>query len=800
MRLPIVVVSVLFMITACGDDDGGNTDTSVTDTTPADTTPADTTPADTTPADTTPADTTPADTTPADTSVTDTTPADTEPTDTEPTDTEPTDTEPSDGDDTDVEPPADEIIVEGTTVRLVDGDEDGVITVATTIRIPDGGTLDCDGLELHAAVPTPDPEGEDISDPDVAIFLPHLSAATVRDCGIIGFEFGIYAAGGGGHTFEDNTIETRNAGITLLSSSGNTVTRNTIRFGAVGVSVFRDADDNVISDNDLVHTFGTAMHRVNPGVGFDVGFAEGVGVLILDGPIDYVAVINVKVGDELLQFPSADNNPDDNRVESNTITLRSDTDYYPAGLYVAVRSNRTTISDNTITGGGRGIHLPGYPDEFPLALPGRCAGDPNRYCRGDDYIDCEVPGIDTESLGPCTFEDDSGEPAGTCGGAPCATSLDCADAPCTIGVRVDGRLRVQEPTIVGNRIEGTLDVGVAAYYTRAPVIRDNEIRDGSIGIELAVYAPADAIVQGNTVSGNELALFIDGSAVAEHDLAVTANDFVDNALGLEALGLITALDGNYWGYDACPGFLAADTSGGVADCAPFVVSVAAGVPDDAIACGADTRPRELDGICAFDAPASLTAADVSELSYPISLGYSGELRIDAYGLAAAEFEAGTVEYGELPQIPVEVPTATRHLRVKLTGEPGKAHDLDLIIFDGSCDVVGFDTCDIIAAPFLGGSDETVDLELPEDASCVIAVDPWYLDGESATYVVQWWLIADGEGTLAASAPSEATAGSDATVELSWPAGLAPGTWLGIIDHSNEHTWLRTTLLEVSITP
>src|SRR5262245_26788932 len=64
--------------------------------------------------------------------------------------------------------PADRVLVEGTTVTLVD-DGDGIITLEAAIRMPDHGVLDCGGLELRPAVPPLSVGAMKASDPEVAV-------------------------------------------------------------------------------------------------------------------------------------------------------------------------------------------------------------------------------------------------------------------------------------------------------------------------------------------------------------------------------------------------------------------------------------------------------------------------------------------------------------------------------------------------------------------------------------------------------------------------------------------------------
>jgi len=213
--------------------------------------------------------------------------------------------------------------------------------------------------------------------------------------------------------------------------------------------------------------------------GFDFGFSEGVGVIVLDGPLTQVAVVNARVGDQLLQFPALLDSVDDNIVSGNTIAmLPADGSFFSGGLYIAVKSNGTVVRNNAVTGGVVGIHLPGYGDASRLAVPGRCAGDATRFCRAERFGDCAISGIDTASLGPCRQVDALGEVTGSCAGATCVSDDECADgASCESFIAQPGILRVRSTTVAMNDVSGALECGIDAFNVKDAVIADNTVHD-----------------------------------------------------------------------------------------------------------------------------------------------------------------------------------------------------------------------------------------------------------------------------------------------------------------------------------
>jgi parallel beta-helix repeat protein len=350
------------------------------------------------------------------------------------------------------------------------------------IVVPSRSVLDCHGLELRPVQPR-GPSDPEPTDPQVGLALLDARGATVRRCAITGFDFPILAAAGGEHAIEKNTIETRNRGISLLGSSRNRVRDNTVRFGTAGIALQRISNHNHIGDNRLMHASlsdQSVGDRIAPG--FDFGFADGVGVIVLDGPFPIIAVVNVIVGARLLQLPAVLESISGNVVEDNRITLQREPDLmtrYIVGAYLAVKSQGTVFRRNVVTGGTDAIHMPGFGPNDPLAMAGRCAADPDRYCRGEpDWSDCHIADIDDESLGPCEFRDEDGQPVQvTCywTRAPCASNADCPDAQfgeqCGHLVDSPGLLLIRDPLVQDNEVRDFIGTGIGVYHTtRARVL------------------------------------------------------------------------------------------------------------------------------------------------------------------------------------------------------------------------------------------------------------------------------------------------------------------------------------------
>jgi len=152
--------------------------------------------------------------------------------------------------------------------------------------------------------------------------------------------------------------------------------------------------------------------------------------------------------------------------------------------------------------------------------------------------------------------------------------------------------------------------------------------------------------------------------------------------------------------------------------------------------------------------------------------------------------------GELVSFPLELAAGTKLARIHLDSAEHQ-HDLDLVVFDGSCEVVSWDTCDALWVAANIGPDEKIELMPSEATSYFVAFDPYVVAGADAPYTLDWWVVADGPSNLTVSAPSEVSAGTSVDVQVSWPP-LASGEWLGVVEYTNEHGPLRETVLDVTI--
>ncbi len=625
-------------------------------------------------------------------------------------------------------------------VHLDHGDLRGPCSPLAATLVPESHTMiDCGGRELTPADPAV----------DTFLFLHDVEDVHLVDC-VARFDIGVFIVGGGENVIRDNELRTASIAVMILASDANRIEDNLVRYGSTGVDVDRDADDNVIERNDFAPS-GDDLGVVWPGSTEQLPPDEAGGAAFYIRDYVWPPVSFAFINGELIQVPNLDTNTDGNVFRDNDVNGG-------LGLAVVVRAKDTLVENNRLRGTVFGVISPGYPDEFPIALPGKCSLAPDRWCGGD--ADCDLAGYDAA-------------PNGVCEGTSSIAS----------GGRIIGS-RIQ-----GNLIEGSLATGIWMMGTRDAVVRDNIITGGPIGIHIEWYSFQAITVTGNRVSDNEVGLVLLADGI--YGATVTGNDFVGNLLGIRSTG-VANVDGNYWGRDECPAFAIEDADGRGHDCAPYATSVAGGVPDDVAPCAVETRPRAFDGTCAFDAPPSVEVTSGSQAAFEVDIGYSGDYSVAGFGLTAEQTRAGTATAEqELLIETIDVPAGTRHLRLGLDGYA------DIAVFDPSCAVYDW-SCPFIAYGGQWGPLEEIDLPAPDDPRYVVAVMRWQFDSEDADYVLSWWAVPDDNVDLTVSAPPEVVTGTSVTVDVSWPESLTAGRYLGVLAHANEHGPLRSTLLEVEV--
>ena len=117
-------------------------------------------------------------------------------------------------------------------------------------------------------------------------------------------------------------------------------------------------------------------------------------------------------------------------------------------------------------------------------------------------------------------------------------------------------------------------------------------------------------------------------------------------------------------------------------------------------------------------------------------------------------------------------------------------DLDVFVYDPDGDLVATSTA--------GGTNELVEILLPEDGVWTVYVHGWAAPGGNSDYDMYTWAIsATPGGNLAVdSAPASAVIGTSGNVDVSW-SGAALGQWhLGAVSHTGDVGLMGLTLVEV----
>lgn len=194
--------------------------------------------------------------------------------------------------------------------------------------------------------------------------------------------------------------------------------------------------------------------------------------------------------------------------------------------------------------------------------------------------------------------------------------------------------------------------------------------------------------------------------------------------------------------------------------------------------------------------------ETGSASFDVTFGYTGVYTAAAHGLEPAEITSDTVmqdpdqsfdkDDGYSNRYEFELSNAA-FFRVAIppdaVADPD-AIDLDIYVYDPDGNLVGSSTN--------GGTDEQVDISLPEDGTWEVYVHGWYTAGASADFdMYNWTLSATPGGSLVVdSAPASATLGATETIEVSWTGATASQWYLGAVSHSDASDMIGLTVVNV----
>ncbi|MPZ52887.1 MAG: S8 family serine peptidase [Acidimicrobiia bacterium] len=215
---------------------------------------------------------------------------------------------------------------------------------------------------------------------------------------------------------------------------------------------------------------------------------------------------------------------------------------------------------------------------------------------------------------------------------------------------------------------------------------------------------------------------------------------------------------------------------------------------------------------ALESPATVTGED-GVATADISFGYDGAFDVTTFGLAAPTTTSDTVGQDETPEgtsprfrrsdrrhggataHEIEV-TDAAHLRLSLNkgdltlpeGISEHEVDLDLYLYDSEGKQVARST--------VAGTDEMIDISFPKDDTYTLYVHGWAVGDEEMEYALRGWVVpAETDGSLEiAEAPTSASTGDDATIQLEWDADDIDNG-LGVVVYEGPDGRLGVTLVE-----
>ncbi|MGB8861596.1 MAG: S8 family serine peptidase, partial [Ilumatobacteraceae bacterium] len=201
------------------------------------------------------------------------------------------------------------------------------------------------------------------------------------------------------------------------------------------------------------------------------------------------------------------------------------------------------------------------------------------------------------------------------------------------------------------------------------------------------------------------------------------------------------------------------------------------------------------------APPEVTGSGTTgSAAFNIKFGYTGAYTAGAHGLVPATATAGVV-LQDLDATPFTADDGGGMVYLDYTvtdvavarwalSIPG-ADDIDLYLLNSAGDLVAQSTN--------GGTDELIELQLPANDTYTLAVHGWAVsDPAGLAFTMQSWLVplATG-GSLSVSGPAAAVSGATAPVTASW-TGLAPGSYLGAVSHSDSAGVIGLTVVAVDV--
>jgi hypothetical protein len=203
----------------------------------------------------------------------------------------------------------------------------------------------------------------------------------------------------------------------------------------------------------------------------------------------------------------------------------------------------------------------------------------------------------------------------------------------------------------------------------------------------------------------------------------------------------------------------------------------------------------------FKAPAAITGTgEAGAAGFNVTFGYTGSYAAAAHGLVPATVTTDNVVqdpdqtfdpgdgYSDLHTFDLN---GAAFFRIALPPEAAEADsDLDVFVYDPNGEFYASSTS--------GGTNEQIDILLPEDGTWYVFVHGWAAPGGDSDYSMFTWAVSatPGGNLTIDAAPTSATLGATETIDVSW-AGATAGQWhLGAVSHTGDSGLMGLTLVEV----
>jgi hypothetical protein len=200
-------------------------------------------------------------------------------------------------------------------------------------------------------------------------------------------------------------------------------------------------------------------------------------------------------------------------------------------------------------------------------------------------------------------------------------------------------------------------------------------------------------------------------------------------------------------------------------------------------------------------PVALAAPTQVSGDYNVTFGFTGPFSATARGLVEAALTSGTVADDptngscslttpNAVQVPVVIPAGTTYARFSLfDADVNAGSDIDLCVFKGASTTA-------IGSSGSGTSAEEVNLVNPGADTYTVVVHGWGVAGSTPFKLHTWVLGSTAAGNMTVAAPSSATIGTSALIDLTFTGLTAGKKYLGSVAYTGATGLPNPTIVRV----